>query len=1627
MAENVKGLAMRYKHDGVVYELDSGKLVHTKGEQSIDGKKVFKTVPQVESAPVEDNDVTNKKYVQDALDAFAAPKVASFTITATNSANGAQGAAAVEINKLKIFLADGRRLDPVFMEEGDLKGSTEAKLLVLTLNKQDQSDLTPTKVAKTEIESYALKDGEFLGKLYPCKFFGQHQDMYSNSDYQDPWNQYWTTADRFWNQENTTSGQVRIDIFDIDQMVQKLSFTSTSSGREAVFTATANDGAKEENGDVQKKENHVFDIVFPKMGEMLSKPGPVLLSTNQVVKDVKTFATPPKSANAPVANDDVANKAYVDNLNNELKGYVDGLIQKPGFDIELQIGVTALASWNAFSQLNILLNNGKRLEAKYVENGVKSGSDPAKVVLVMTDNPDAEIPEPELKQASFFDTYELGSNEYACDFYNATAMGLGTIHTDPRQANPWRAYLVNGISSGQKGYYLKLVIKQLQDAIITVQFYCGDKHNGYGYPPKNFIFKASCNGVTTDEQVSKDNPSSKELIKFDIPADALPMGDNYVDLVSEQTISGVKTFAAVPKITAEPTEDTDAVNKKYVEEHFVSRPPKYDFKIEITCEGNSSYVAYSELKINLTGGKVIEPLYLEKRETLPDNNIYRFVYKISDASAVTVKQTPRKSSSEMDAYQLQDGEYIGHLYYVGHLNSGCSMNAYDIQTDPWYGYLCNDTGSGKLTMCQIILSDLPNDVTGIQFKAGDKYNDFSYKSTQYGAKFTYGAKSQEHELINAQATHEFLVDSKALAPEGGNSGFVRLAGDQSINGVKTFNAAPKSLAEAVDGNDLITKDFATKNFFARENSARDYDILVKMKNDGTWVGFTQFKVLLSNGTRLDIKHLEDVSSTTATQPLVAVFKTVTDSAAAIEAPQRQAKTFFDSYQLEEGEYKGTVSFYKVVGKFNPAGYDINPWNVYVGNQNANTYDGIYGLHIEQLDKGLKGVNFKFGDAVTSWNYTCQQCGIVFTTDLGSLEVEYKGDMTDATEATIELPSDSDILGGIVTVEKDQSISGVKTFLTPPKSVKAPTDAKDIANKAYVDNRLGAGFDVTFTIKQAFISTWSGLSKLHVELAKGVLEAKYVEDVMPANAKEPALVVWTTKSTATKDPQVTYKSKEDIKGYELQDGEYLGDITYAELLGPYKSHTSTDYRCPFDSYLYNGGVLGQKPLIKVNIYSLKQAVKSVRYLNGYNGSSYIGSDHAVDFVVNNVESTSTLTGAGTSDDAPFVFTPTVKTLFDNEKSNYVPIKSDAIIFDKKTFTKKVFITDPDQASEMVTGQVATMESLKAVGLIGPSMSNSQLIGIWGKTSILRNDGQTLTAVMTGLKLFANDTELYLKHIETKTIDQWQTGWVRGILSKKQEWDPNSTSLPKKDSSFFDSYRLQPGEYLVYSLTGNLKDEFADFNDALQNKKINWAFTPMLQGFLKRHTSTAWALQATLGARLIKSYTGTMLHGAMVILNAPNITSLELTAGDGDDNDECALNFLNVYTSVNNVPEDINSLVLPRMSQLEQEWGAKSTKGAFLSTVSTAYLSEREVKQVSPLRLEFTPDSDASVEAPNAPKVYLTAVNTTNPQRISGIKTFAKSVSCEVAPTEDAHLTNKKYVDDELAKLAARIAALEAANP
>ena len=1184
MAENVKGLAMRYKHDGVVYELDSGKLVHTKGEQGIDGKKVFKTVPQVEGAPVEDNDVTNKKYVQDALDAFAAPKVASFTITATNSANAAQGAAPVEINKLKIFLADGRRLDPVFMEEGDLKGSTEAKLLVLTLNKQDQSDLTPTKVAKTEIESYALKDGEFLGKLYPCKFFGQHQDMYSNSDYQDPWNQYWTTADRFWNQENTTSGQVRIDIFDIDQMVQKLTFTSTSSGREAVFTATANDGAKEENGDVQKKENHVFDIVFPKMGEMLSKPGPVLLSTNQVVKDVKTFATPPKSANAPVADDDVVNKAYVD----------ENFISASGFQMEkssvtgLVKGSNKAGSYCAFSYLKWLLKDGTRLDVKLVENVPStSATTPVLAVWHVVKDLGAQINAPEQKTKQEIQDYELQEGEFKGTLSYFKAVGRYNCYQTPV---PWGGYVGSGLT-GEHEPMLGFTIDNLVSPLKALQLTVGNKGESWSYNLDTLQVTGK-NGSKEYDVTYPKKAVNNEVVTVELPFSSVP---DFVTVQTEQTITGKKVFSGSVQSSLDPKDDADLVNLSYANKNFVRAASNGDVTIQLECDMQDVWLAISELKVLLQNGKRLEPKFLEKVTVHGHTDPVLVVFGINDNPDAAVVRPADKTRQEIEKYVLGENEFLAELTYAEGIGP-CQSHTSNLQSCLWDAYLANGINNKEeAPLFKLVIKALTYELKGIKFKPGDKYNTFYYKSSFYRAFFGLNnGPSETVETKDIQSEITLEVPSGTLVVEQNNSGFVDLTSAQEITGVKTFTKAPKCLADAVEDNDLVTKAYVdSKSSSVDKLPVQEITVFTKAASNNTIL----MKYLLLDtvdGTHVDpIYYEKQTYYTNLQEPLRVIFsvnaKRYVSSSYTNVNPLQMETRDMDNYELKDGEFMGSISLPNLVsgGKVNFADTSNNlPWyQLKVTTKGATEDTPIFKIKIEgklpaiakasfQADTTYPGEDFKLSVSANG------------LTKASEVKRAVAGEVLNLTCTEVPIYEDY-----YVNTLSNQSIMGTKVFKSAPQYLNLAPVARNNGDNLVNFANLASSIGVAVPEKQIISMYVEGAQSKHN--AGGAkwnyswsMNVKF-ENLVPAfidpltgkitplyikhYCSDGRAILTTTKPSVEFDRgSVTSKPTSEMDSYTLAKGEYLCKAYWYFL--PQYQNTNIN-----GTYVKNNNICGSKVL------------------------------------------------------------------------------------------------------------------------------------------------------------------------------------------------------------------------------------------------------------------------------------------------------------------------------------------------------------------------------------------------------------------------------------------------------------------
>ena len=526
-------------------------------------------------------------------------------------------------------------------------------------------------------------------------------------------------------------------------------------------------------------------------------------------------------------------------------------------------------------------------------------------------------------------------------------------------------------------------------------------------------------------------------------------GGNFVTTDKEQLITGKKTFSKVPQVTAKPAAPNDVATVGYVSGQLNAKAPydvTLDFKVEDDTDGG--WVVYSNMEINLDNGKKLKCIHIDNTQPTSANAPVKAVFKAIPATEVINAAPTEQAPTFFDTYQLQDEEYLGTLTYGHILNS--QLQDYASYKGPFhtnqYGTTCT---IAEATQLRISISELPAAVSKVSLKFDSSYLPKTFKASLSGV----GMDVTSNVLTNPSGNTplELLFDVVKL------TGLVTLDTAQTITGLKTFDKLPQSSVEPKADADLITKGYADGHYLPVDTKPHKYDILVKMKHDGTsWVGFSDFSVRLRDGTRLDIKHIENQSATTATKPVKAVFKTVKDLKASIEAPTQQPATFFDSYKLEAGEFTGTVSFFKVVGKFGPASRDINPWYVYVGSGNANNYDGIYAVSIDNLDKPLLGVNFKFGDAHNSESYTCLQCGVVFTVDGSALEVAYDGDMSNSVEATIEYPINAQSMIGFVTVDTQQELTALKTFKVLPQSEAVPADDKDLVNKKYVDEKVGAG-------------------------------------------------------------------------------------------------------------------------------------------------------------------------------------------------------------------------------------------------------------------------------------------------------------------------------------------------------------------------------------------------------------------------------------------------------------------------------------------------------------------------------------------------------------------------------------------
>lgn len=817
---------------------------------------------------------------------------------------------------------------------------------------------------------------------------------------------------------------------------------------------------------------------------------------------------------------------------------------------------------------------------------------------------------------------------------------------------------------------------------------------------------------------------------------------------------------------------------------------------------------------------------------------------------------------------------------------------------------------------------------------------------------------------------------------------VTLDTEQTITGLKTFDKLPQSSIEPKADADLITKGYADGHYLPVDTKPHKYDILVKMKHDGTsWVGFSDFSVRLRDGTRLDIKHIENQSATTATKPVKAVFKTVKDLKASIEAPTQQPATFFDSYSLEAGEFTGTVSFFKVVGKFGPASRDINPWYVYVGSGNANNYDGIYAVSIDNLDKPLLGVNFKFGDTHNSETYTCTQCGVVFTVDGSALEVAYDGDMSNAFETTIEYPINAQSMIGVVKVDNAQEITGAKTFTQNIKVTAKPKESTDVATVGYVSGLLNAKapYDVTldFKVEDDTDGGWVVYSNMEINLDNGKkLKCIHIDNTQPTSANAPVKAVFKAiPATEAINAAPTEQAPTFFDTYQLQDEEYLGTLTYGHILNS-QLQDYASYKGPFHTNQYGTTcTIAEATQLRISISELPAAVSKVSLK--FDSSSLPKTFKA------------SLSGVGMDVTSNVLTNPSGNTplelLFDIVKlTGLVTLDTAQTITGAKTFEKLPKING--DAVEL--NDAVNLESLNKFLGMKPPYDVDVIVSC---NPIGSGNYSAFGAIFEPKFKLANGKQIKCIYTDN-TVPGKASGPVKSVFKLVDAAEAFAPATGK-DPTFFDSYDLQEGEFF-----GTIT--------YLQHLNSGWTAndTYYLNPFL--HYSYGGTRSDNEVKPLIKfSFSGLTSLITEVVLSRSNggadyPQSTKVTLKIGETSKDA------VYES----QLDLNH-VFPFSSTGWLDYVTLSTKQNINALKTFKVLPQSEAVPADDKDLVNKKYVDEKVGAGGGTGGAAPAnmVTTDTAQNITEVKTFDKLPKSSVEPTDDTELVNKKYVDDASKKV------------
>lgn len=1183
MAEHKK-LSMLVKlDDGQTYTLGgdgADNAVTLDTEQTITGLKTFDKLPQSSVEPKADADLITKGYA----DGHYLPvdtKPHKYDILVKMKHDGTSW---VGFSDFSVRLRDGTRLDVKHIENQSATTATQpVKAVFKTVKDLNARIEAPTQQPATFFDSYSLEAGEFTGTVSFYKVVGN----FGPASYDiNPWYVYVGYGNG-----NNYDGIYAVSIDNLDKPLLGVNFKFGDAHTSSSYTClqcgvvfTVDGSALEVAYDGDMSNAFETTIEYPINAQ--SMIGVVTLDTEQTISGAKTFEKLPKSDAVPADANELVNKAYVDAL-------------KPKLKTTVMLNVESYTTnWAAFNSIKFSTTTGKFIEPVYLEDTVTfTAVEPLKFVFKLADSFTGNAT---AKNKDFFKDYQLKDGEYFGSFTPSHLLeARWSTHEYNRQANPFSnylAYLTTGPNSVLP--FLEYQFDGLSDELKQVAFTIGDIYNSNAYPPEKFQFIVNTDAKEfTSKIYTKDDDrigrGSSHTVEFKLKA----LG--YVTLDTKQEIAGSKTFSENIKVTAKPKEATDVATVGYVSGLLNAKAPydvTLDFKVEDDTDGG--WVVYSNMEINLDNGKKLKCIHLDNTQPTSANAPVKAVFKAIPATEAINAAPTEQAPTFFDTYQLQDEEYLGTLTYGHILNS--QLQDYASYKGPFhtnqYGTTCT---IAEATQLRISISELPAAVSKVSLKFDSSYLPKTFKASMSGV----GIDVTSNVLTNPSGNTplELLFDVVKL------TGLVTLDTAQTITGAKTFDKLPKSSVEPTDDTELVNKKYVDEKVGAGGgtgggNAPTTYNILLKMKNNAGAVAFSKFNVRLRDGTRLDLKYIENGTMSSTTTPLKAVWTVVKDLGSQIAQPQWKAQDFFASYSLGENEYTGSVSPYKVVGEITPHTRECYPWAIYASQYSTLSYDGFYGVSIDNLDKPLLGINFKFGDDTAATTYNCEQCGAVFSTSLGSVEVMYSGSMANAADATIELSTKSGIITGYVSISEEETITGLKHFDKLPKSNALAKAHDDLVTKAYLDKVLTPPNDYRvslFLTPKPDNLTHNGFTRISFSLSNGLfLVPKYVENGNPDNVESNRIIYEMVNKVPAR---LNYNTVDSNTMYQhlnkMQDNWVSGAIHYGWALDPncQKNGTGSD---PFSTVR---AIVKEAKSTNVMAFSFNKLSYAVASIDGTLGS------------------------------------------------------------------------------------------------------------------------------------------------------------------------------------------------------------------------------------------------------------------------------------------------------------------------------------------------------------------------------------------------------------------------------------------